>query len=69
MANSQNLKPAKKGEVRNPNGRPKGTLNGATLAKKVIAHLAKEGIAPSAIEYLRELYGPRVDVIINKLKP
>lgn len=34
MANEQNLKPAKKGEVRNPNGRPKGALNRSTIARK-----------------------------------
>lgn len=31
MANEQNLKPAQKGEIRNPKGRPKGSLNRATL--------------------------------------
>lgn len=34
MANDENLKPAKKGEVRNPNGRPKGSLNRSTIARK-----------------------------------
>lgn len=34
MANEQNLKPAKKGEIRNPNGRPKGALNRSTIARK-----------------------------------
>lgn len=34
MANEENLKPAKKGEVRNPNGRPKGALNRSTIARK-----------------------------------
>jgi len=34
MANNENLKPAKKGEVRNPNGRPKGSLNRSTIARK-----------------------------------
>ena len=34
MANEQNLIPAKKGEVRNPNGRPKGSLNRSTIARK-----------------------------------
>ena len=34
MANEQNLIPAKKGEVRNPNGRPKGALNRSTIARK-----------------------------------
>jgi len=30
MANEQNLIPAKKGEIRNPNGKPKGVLNSKT---------------------------------------
>ena len=34
MANEKNLIPAKKGEVRNPNGRPKGALNRSTVARK-----------------------------------
>jgi hypothetical protein len=33
MANNHNLIPAKKGEVRNPNGRPKGTKNRSTIAR------------------------------------
>lgn len=34
MANDENLRPAQKGEVRNPNGRPKGSLNRSTIARK-----------------------------------
>lgn len=34
MANKKNLIPAKLGEVRNPNGRPKGSLNRSTIARK-----------------------------------
>lgn len=34
MANEKNLIPAKKGEVRNPKGRPKGALNRSTIARK-----------------------------------
>lgn len=33
MANEENLKPFKKGEVANPNGRPKGSKNRSTIAK------------------------------------
>lgn len=32
--NNENLKPAKKGEVRNPNGRPKGSKNRSTIARQ-----------------------------------
>jgi len=34
MANNKNLRPAKKGEVRNPKGKPKGILNAATIARR-----------------------------------
>ena len=34
MANDENLRPAQKGEVRNPNGRPKGSLNRSTIARQ-----------------------------------
>lgn len=32
-----NLKPAEKGEIRNPNGKPKGTQNRNTIARRVLA--------------------------------
>lgn len=35
--NDENLIPAKKGEVRNPKGKPKGTLNYSTLIKRLLA--------------------------------
>ena len=34
MPNPENIIPPKKGEVRNPKGKPKGTLNRATITKK-----------------------------------
>jgi hypothetical protein len=34
MPNEKNLIPAKKGEVRNPNGRPKGAKNRSTIARQ-----------------------------------
>ena len=37
MANNQNLRPAKKGEVRNPKGKVKGTKNRATILKQLVA--------------------------------
>ena len=33
MANVQNLRPVKKGEVRNPKGRPTGTKNRSTVTR------------------------------------
>jgi hypothetical protein len=37
MANPENIIPPKKGEIRNPKGRGKGTLNRSTLLKKWLA--------------------------------
>jgi Family of unknown function (DUF5681) len=37
MPNPQNIIPPKKGEVRNPNGRPKGSLNSKTVLQKYLA--------------------------------
>ena len=34
MANKENLIPAQLGEIRNPNGRPKGSKNRSTIARK-----------------------------------
>ena len=34
MANNQNLKPVKPGQVLNPTGRPKGSQNRSTIVKK-----------------------------------
>lgn len=36
MANEQNLIPAVKGEVRNPNGRPKGAKSWSTVVREVL---------------------------------
>ena len=41
MANEKNLIPIKKGEVRNPKGRPKGTKNRATVAKELLNFVTK----------------------------
>jgi len=37
MANDENLTTPKKGEVRNPNGRPKGSKNKSTIFKEMLA--------------------------------
>lgn len=34
MPNEENLRPAQLGEVRNPNGRPKGSKNRSTIARR-----------------------------------
>lgn len=36
MAREDNLIPAKKGEVRNPKGKPKGTRNRSTIVREII---------------------------------
>jgi hypothetical protein len=42
MANEQNLiPPPQKGEVRNPNGRPKGSKNRSTIARKWLGNNPK----------------------------
>jgi len=38
----ENIKPAKKGEVRNPKGKPKGTLNSKTIIRKWLEMAAEE---------------------------
>lgn len=39
MANEGNLKPAKKGEVRNPAGKPPGTRNRSTIVRELLSAL------------------------------
>ena len=41
MANDENLIPIKKGEVRNPNGRPKGSKNRSTVARELLDLVTK----------------------------
>lgn len=41
----KNIKPPKEGEVRNPNGRPKGSINAKTILKKFLS-CEKEGKNP-----------------------
>ena len=42
MANEENLKPFKKGEVTNPNGRPKGSRNRSTIVKELLEYASKQ---------------------------
>lgn len=42
MANEENLKPFKKGEVSNPNGRPKGSKNRSTIARQYLDLITKQ---------------------------
>lgn len=36
MPNPENIIPPQKGEVRNPNGRPKGSKNRSTIARRIL---------------------------------
>ena len=42
MPNEENLKPFKKGEVTNPNGRPKGSRNRSTIARQYLDLITKQ---------------------------
>ena len=42
MANEENLKPFKKGEVTNPNGRPKGSRNRSTIVRELLEYASKQ---------------------------
>lgn len=55
MANEQNLIPAKKGEVRNPNGKPKGTVHIKTLAKRIFDDMQTWNYLPDDKAKLGEL--------------
>lgn len=50
MANLRTLKPARRGEVRNPNGKPKGTRNRSGVARRILQSvLSIEGLDPALI--------------------
>jgi len=50
-----NLKPMKKGETRNPNGRPKGTKNRSTIIKKFLEARLNKGFTPEGIKEVQAL--------------
>ena len=58
MANEQNLIPAKPGEVRNPRGRPKGSLDMSTRVKRILnSKIDWDKIHIADVERLRKRYG------------
>ncbi|GAB3284426.1 hypothetical protein GCM10027347_61390 [Larkinella harenae] len=59
--NDENLKPAKPGEVRNPAGRPKGSPNRSTVAKKILAALGKNVIFGASLAKIKEIVGDDID--------
>jgi hypothetical protein len=52
MANEQNLKSFKKGQSGNPKGRPKGSLNRSTIAKKWLEVLSQEELEDGVVKWL-----------------
>lgn len=50
--NEQNLIPAKKGEVRNPKGKPKGTKNRSTIARQYLEAMS-DGVDPMTGDSLK----------------
>ena len=55
MANEENLKPFKKGEVSNPNGRPKGSRNRSTIVRQYLDLITKQkNILTGEVEQLSQ---------------
>jgi hypothetical protein len=52
MANEQNLTSYKKGQSGNPKGKPKGTLNRSTIAKKWLEVLSQEELEDGVVKWL-----------------
>jgi hypothetical protein len=68
MANEQNLIPAKKGEVRNPNGRPKGVPNSKTRLLRLL-ELVQTHTNPITGEKEEFTVAEQLDmVLINKAR-
>jgi len=52
MANEKNLTSYKKGQSGNPKGRPKGSLNRSTIAKKWLEVLSQEELEDGVVKWL-----------------
>jgi len=52
MANEKNLTSYKKGQSGNPKGKPKGTLNRSTIAKKWLEVLSQEELEDGQVKWL-----------------
>ena len=52
MANEKNLTSYKKGQSGNPKGKPKGTLNRSTIAKKWLEVLSQEELEDGEVKWL-----------------
>lgn len=61
MPNPHNLKPAQKGERRNPNGRPRSSV------RQILEMLAKEGVAPLSPSDIAKVYMALLDCPASKL--
>lgn len=65
MANPENIIPPKKGEIRNPKGKPKGTKNRSTILKRWVEVSVK--IKDKSNPLLKEYIGTVEDEIILAL--
>jgi len=63
MANNENLIPAKPGEVRNPKGRGKGTLNNTTILRNILL----AGMTPDEKKAAGKNFDPRA-FLFEKLR-
>lgn len=62
MPRPENIIPPKKGEVRNPNGRPIGSPNRATVAKRILQLSAKR-VIPAEIKKMIECEYQNLDTL------
>ena len=71
MDNKKHLIPAKKGEVRNPNGRPKGSKNKSTIFKEMLASklngnlTVQEELITKLYEAMKDGDLKAIDLILN----
>lgn len=56
MANEENLKPFKKGQIGNPAGRPKGSKNRSTIFKEMLSYSADKIFSKNTIDVLEKQY-------------
>ena len=71
MPNPENIIPPKKGEVRNPKGKPKGTKNKSTIFKEMLASkingdlTVQEELVTKLYEAMKDGDLKAIDLILN----